>query len=85
MKKKKNQNRREKKGMEKNLPKTQPWRAVVRFLLIDPYVDCLYCGQYQGWDDKEEEEKNFCHAISLELHVFHHNLPKIPTGCYCEW
>lgn len=36
-------------------------------------------------EDDKEEEKNFCHAISLELHVFHHNLPKIPAGCYCEW
>lgn len=34
-------------------------------------------------EDDEEEEKDVFHDFSLELHVFCHDLPKIPTGCSC--
>lgn len=35
-------------------------------------------------EDDEEEEKDVFHDFSLELHVFCHDLPKIPTGCSCQ-
>ena len=35
-------------------------------------------------DEDDKEEEDFCHAFSLELYVFHQDLPKIPTDCSCQ-
>lgn len=74
--------KRERKGREKKKSiQYQPPRTVVRSqLIMVPIGTISNAASIRTEDDKT---KDLCYAISPELHVFHQNLPQIPTCC-CE-